>query len=92
MGRKKLIETPQKMWELFEAYRDKVKSDPRTVSEFHGREKNKEVAQAIMNQVMETIRKMHTEIQTMKAPKKAPSPTLFRKAKKSLRGLLKPLQ
>ncbi|MCH8871478.1 1-acyl-sn-glycerol-3-phosphate acyltransferase [candidate division KSB1 bacterium] len=65
--------------------------EPLDLSEFCGREKKKDVAQSIMNQVMETIREMHTEIQTMKAPKAAPSPTFFRKAKKNLRGLLKPL-
>ncbi len=38
MGRKKLIETPKKMWELFEKYRTHVKDNPRQVSEFHGRD------------------------------------------------------
>ena len=64
---------------------------PLDLSEFRGLEKNKNVAQSIMNQVMEDIQKMHMEIQTMKARKTGPNPTLFRKAKKSLRGLLKPL-
>ena len=57
--------------------------EPLDLSEFYGREKNKDVAQSIMNQVMETIRKMHTEIQTMKAPKTAPSPAFLRKNKAS---------
>jgi len=65
--------------------------EPLDLSEFCSREKNKDVAQAIMNQVMETIREMHTEIQAMKVPKTAQSPTLLHKAKKSLRGLLRPL-
>ena len=47
--------------------------------------------QAIMNKVMATIRKMHTEIQAMKAPKTAHRPTLLHKVKKSFRGLSKPL-
>jgi hypothetical protein len=34
----KYIETPEKMWELFEAYRKEVKSNPRIVYEFHGRD------------------------------------------------------
>jgi hypothetical protein len=29
MGKPKYIETPEKMWELFEAYRDWCKSNPR---------------------------------------------------------------
>ncbi len=64
---------------------------PLDLSVFCGREKNRDVAQAIMNQVMETIQRMHTEIQTTKAQKTAPNPTLLHKAKKNLRGLLKPL-
>jgi len=38
MGRKKLIETPKKMYELFEKYKKHVKDNPRQVSEFHGRD------------------------------------------------------
>ena len=38
MGRKKLIETPDKMWELFQSYKEEVKGKPRQVSEFHGRD------------------------------------------------------
>jgi hypothetical protein len=38
MGKRKYIETPEKMWELFEAYRKEVKSNPRIVYEFHGRD------------------------------------------------------
>jgi hypothetical protein len=38
MGRTKLIETPEKMWELFEAYVKDTKTNHRTVSEFHGKE------------------------------------------------------
>lgn len=38
MGRKKLIETPEKMWELFQSYKEEVKGKPRQVSEFHGRD------------------------------------------------------
>jgi len=41
-----------------------------------------------MNKVMATIRKMHTEIQAMKAPRTAHRPTLLHKVKKSFRGLL----
>jgi len=65
--------------------------EPLDLSEFYGREKNRDVAQSIMTQVMENIRRMHSKIQTMKAPRTAPSPTLLSKAKKSLWGLLKPL-
>ena len=38
MGRKKLIETPEKMWELFEAYKKEVKSNPLIVHDFVGRD------------------------------------------------------
>ena len=38
MGKNKYIETPEKMWELFEGYKEDVKGKPRTVSEFHGKE------------------------------------------------------
>ena len=37
MGRHKLIETPEELWELFEAYRDSVKSRPRTNHVFVGK-------------------------------------------------------
>lgn len=37
MGRNKLIETPEQLWELFEAYRDSVKSRPRTNHVFVGK-------------------------------------------------------
>lgn len=37
MGRNKLIETPEELWELFEAYRDSVKSRPRTNHVFVGK-------------------------------------------------------
>jgi endonuclease IV len=36
----KYIETPEKMWELFESYRNKVKENPRIVYEFVGRDGN----------------------------------------------------
>ena len=38
MGRKKYIETPEKMWELFEAYRKEVKSNPRKKHVFVGKD------------------------------------------------------
>lgn len=38
MGKHKYIETPEKMWELFDAYRKDVKSNPRKVYEFHGKD------------------------------------------------------
>jgi hypothetical protein len=34
----KYIETPEKMWELFDAYRKEVKQNPRSIYEFHGRD------------------------------------------------------
>ena len=37
-GLTKYIETPEKMWELFLAYRKDVKDNPRTIREFHGRD------------------------------------------------------
>ena len=37
MGRNKLIETPEELWELFEAYREGVKSTPRTNHVFVGK-------------------------------------------------------
>ena len=36
----KYIETPQKMWELFEAYRNEVKDNPRVTYDFVGRDGN----------------------------------------------------
>ena len=38
MAKKKYIETPEKMWELFEAYRKEVKDNPRFVYDFVGRD------------------------------------------------------
>lgn len=38
MGRNKLIETPEQLWELFEAYRESVKSRPRTNHVFVGKD------------------------------------------------------
>ena len=38
MGKKKYIETPEKMWELFEAYRKEVKSNPRKKHTFVGKD------------------------------------------------------
>lgn len=38
MGKKKYIETPEKMWELFEAYRKEVKSNPRKKHVFVGKD------------------------------------------------------
>ena len=37
MAKKKYIETPEKMWDLFLAYTDKIKSNPRTKIEYVGR-------------------------------------------------------
>ena len=37
-GKKKYIETPEKMWELFCVYRDEVKSSPRKKMVFVGRD------------------------------------------------------
>ena len=37
-GLSKYIETPEKMWELFTDYKDSVKSNPRLVTEFHGKD------------------------------------------------------
>jgi hypothetical protein len=34
----KYIETPEKMWELFEAYRKEVKDNPRHISEYVGKD------------------------------------------------------
>lgn len=38
MGRHKLIDTPEQLWELFEAYRESVKSRPRTNHVFVGKD------------------------------------------------------
>jgi hypothetical protein len=38
MGKHKYIETPDKMWELFEAYRKEVKENPRKVTDFYGKD------------------------------------------------------
>jgi hypothetical protein len=37
-GNGKYIETPEKMWEYFEAYRSQVKSNPRTKTVFPGKD------------------------------------------------------
>jgi maltose-binding protein MalE len=38
MAKKKYIETPEKMWELFEAYRKDVKENPRYVYDYVGKD------------------------------------------------------
>ena len=38
MAKKKYIETPEKMWELFQAYRKEVKENPRFVYDYVGRD------------------------------------------------------
>ncbi len=38
MGKNKYIESPEKMWELFEAYRKEVKSNPRHITDFYGKD------------------------------------------------------
>jgi hypothetical protein len=38
MAKQKYIETPEKMWELFEAYRKEVKDNPRFVYDYVGRD------------------------------------------------------
>jgi len=38
MPKHKYIETPEKMWELFEAYRKEVKSNPRKITDFYGKD------------------------------------------------------
>ena len=40
MAKKKYIETPEKMWELFQAYRKEVKENPRVIYDFVGRDGN----------------------------------------------------
>lgn len=42
MGKHKYIETPEKMWELFEQYRTKTKSTPRKKMVFVGKDGNKD--------------------------------------------------
>lgn len=37
MGKNKYIETPEKMWELFQSYKKEVKRNPRTKVEYVGR-------------------------------------------------------
>jgi hypothetical protein len=38
MGRTKLIETPEKMWEYFESYRKEVKENPILVQDYVGKD------------------------------------------------------
>ena len=38
MGKNKYIETPQKMWDLFEAYKKQTKENPRTKIEYVGKD------------------------------------------------------
>ena len=38
MGKKKYIETPEKMWELFEAYKKEVKDNPKLVQDYVGKD------------------------------------------------------
>ncbi|WP_353076965.1 hypothetical protein [Flavobacterium sp.] len=38
MGKKKYIETPEKMWELFLAYKNEVKSNPIKVQDYVGKD------------------------------------------------------
>jgi hypothetical protein len=38
VGKNKYIESPEKMWELFEAYRKDVKSNPRHITDFYGKD------------------------------------------------------
>jgi hypothetical protein len=42
MAKHKYIETPEKMWELFEAYRKEVKNNPRKKHVFVGKDGNSE--------------------------------------------------
>jgi hypothetical protein len=42
MSKHKYIETPEKMWELFEQYRAKTKSNPRKKMVFVGKDGNKD--------------------------------------------------
>lgn len=38
MAKHKYIETPEKLWELFDAYRKEVKSNPRKITDFYGKD------------------------------------------------------
>ena len=38
MGKNKYIETPEKMWDLFEAYKKQTKDNPRTKIEYVGKD------------------------------------------------------
>jgi len=38
VGKHKYIETPEKMWELFLAYKNEVKSNPRKITDFYGKD------------------------------------------------------
>ena len=38
MPKHKYIESPEKMWELFEAYRKEVKDNPRHITDFYGKD------------------------------------------------------
>jgi hypothetical protein len=38
MGKNKYIETPEKMWELFLAYKNEVKNNPRHITDFYGKD------------------------------------------------------
>jgi len=38
MGKNKYIETPEKMWELFEKYKDHVKSNPTKIKDWVGKD------------------------------------------------------
>lgn len=40
MAKHKYIETPEKMWELFEAYANKIKTNPRKKNDFAGKDAN----------------------------------------------------
>ena len=42
-GLTKYIETPEKMWELFTDYKDSVKSNPRLITEFHGKDGDEKI-------------------------------------------------
>ena len=42
-GLTKYIETPEKMWDLFTDYKDSVKSNPRIVTEYHGKDGDEKI-------------------------------------------------
>lgn len=42
MAKKKYIETPEKLYELFKAYKEEVKSNPRTKDVFGGKDFNRD--------------------------------------------------